>query len=192
MFDEATSTPRSPDSTNSAEPTRDSKNAASQVIRPFRRTFRGPRLGCDDRDDGRRLRIDDRRHVVNAGIQRGRDGRNREPARRSRLGVADGKVDVIATRGERLALTRTRFSPRDQRPGAFHVELLDIVEIDADGLIVGAASRSTSTTSTPPSPNSTPATSLAKQPLTRRRGRSSRRRYAGLNRHDSRRRHRTG
>ncbi len=47
---------------------------------------------------------------------------------------------VIATRGERLALSRTRFSPRDQRPGAFHVELLDIVEINADGLIVARVS----------------------------------------------------
>ena len=39
---------------------------------------------------------------------------------------------VIATRGERLALTRVRFSSRDQRPEAFDTEVLNIVEIDAD------------------------------------------------------------
>jgi hypothetical protein len=37
---------------------------------------------------------------------------------------------VIATRGERLALTRTRVSGGDQRPDAFGVELLNITEID--------------------------------------------------------------
>ncbi len=42
---------------------------------------------------------------------------------------------VIATRGERLALSRTRLSGRDQRPEAFHTEVLGIVEIDADNRI---------------------------------------------------------
>ena len=39
---------------------------------------------------------------------------------------------VIATRGERLALDRARFSGCDQQPEAFNIELLSIVEIDAD------------------------------------------------------------
>ena len=42
---------------------------------------------------------------------------------------------VIATRGERLALIRVRFSGDDQRPEAFHTEVLDVVEIDADDRI---------------------------------------------------------
>ena len=42
---------------------------------------------------------------------------------------------VIATRGERLALARFRLSGRDQRPEAFHSELLGIVETDADGRV---------------------------------------------------------
>ena len=42
---------------------------------------------------------------------------------------------VIATRGERLALSRVRLSGRDQRPEAFHTELLGIVEINADNRI---------------------------------------------------------
>jgi hypothetical protein len=42
---------------------------------------------------------------------------------------------VIATRGERIALTRTRVSGGDQSPDAFDVELLNITEIDTDNRI---------------------------------------------------------
>ena len=48
------------------------------------------------------------------------------------LGTTNITSTVIATRGERLALSRVRFSGRDQRPEAFHTETLGIVEIDAD------------------------------------------------------------
>jgi hypothetical protein len=47
------------------------------------------------------------------------------------LGVAHIASTVIATRGERLALTRSRMSGRDQRPDAFYTEALSILEIDA-------------------------------------------------------------
>ncbi len=46
-------------------------------------------------------------------------------------------VDVIAIRGERLALSRIRGANRDS-PEAFHAELLRIIEIDADGPDRGA------------------------------------------------------
>ena len=39
---------------------------------------------------------------------------------------------VIATRGERLVLLRARYSGADERPEAFHIDVLSIVEIDAD------------------------------------------------------------
>ncbi len=52
------------------------------------------------------------------------------------LGVTNITSTVIATRGERLVLSRVRFSGRDQRPEAFHTEVLGIVEIDADERIV--------------------------------------------------------
>ncbi len=42
---------------------------------------------------------------------------------------------VIATRGERLALSRFRHLSRDQRPEAFHTDVLGIVEINADNRI---------------------------------------------------------
>ena len=51
------------------------------------------------------------------------------------LGITDMTSTVIAIRGERLALSRVRFVGRDQRPEAFHTEVLNIVEIDADDRI---------------------------------------------------------
>ena len=75
---------------------------------------------------------DDRRRVVNAGIQHGRDVDVATMRALADLGVAHIASTVIATRGERLALTRARMSGRDQRPDAFYTEALSILEIDAD------------------------------------------------------------
>ena len=52
------------------------------------------------------------------------------------LGTRNATSAVIATRGERLALSRNRFVGRDLRPEAFHSEALCIIEIDADERIV--------------------------------------------------------
>ena len=75
---------------------------------------------------------DDRRRVVNAGIQHGRDVDVATMRALADLGVAHIASTVVATRGERLALTRARMSGRDQRPDAFYTEALSILEIDAD------------------------------------------------------------
>ena len=75
---------------------------------------------------------DDRRLVVNAGIRHGRDVQIANMQTAVGLGTTNITSTVIATRGERLALRRVRFSGRDQRPEAFHTETLGIVEIDAD------------------------------------------------------------
>ena len=109
------------------------------------------------------------------------------------LGVTNLTSTVIATRGERLALVRSRISGSDERPEAFDTEMSSsIIEIDADDRIAASRHVRPSTTSTPPSPNSMPGTSPAKRPPTRTRGRSSREptpRSTGAN---SPRRHRTG
>ncbi len=52
------------------------------------------------------------------------------------VGITDITSTVIATRGRRLALSRERFSGRDQRAEAFYADVLGIVEIDADDRIV--------------------------------------------------------
>ena len=48
------------------------------------------------------------------------------------VGVTNITSTVIATRGERLVLARIRVSNRDLQPEEFGVEMLGIVEIDAD------------------------------------------------------------
>jgi hypothetical protein len=76
--------------------------------------------------------LDDRRRVVNAGIRHGRDAEIANMQTAAGVGTRNVTSVVIATRGTRLALSRSRFSGRDQRPDAFHAEVLNIVEIDPD------------------------------------------------------------
>lgn len=80
--------------------------------------------------------VDDRRPVVNAGFWDCRD-----VVIANMRALAEGGANltwtVIATRGERLALTRVDSSNRDPRLGEFGVEMLSIAEIGADELISG-------------------------------------------------------
>lgn len=75
---------------------------------------------------------EDRRRVVNAGNQHGRDVDVATMRALADLGVAHIASTVIATRGERLALTRSRMMGHDQRPDAFYTEALTVLEIDAE------------------------------------------------------------
>jgi hypothetical protein len=75
--------------------------------------------------------IEDRRRVVNMGNSRGRDAEVIVHAYAA-VGTENVKTTVIATRAQRLALTHYRFSGLDQRPDAFRIEMLAVVEIDAD------------------------------------------------------------
>ncbi|HEV7557359.1 MAG TPA: hypothetical protein VGO00_17955, partial [Kofleriaceae bacterium] len=79
---------------------------------------------------------DDRRRVVNSGVRHGRDVVIANVRAVADVGITDVTSEVIATRGGRLALSRDRFSVRDQRPEAFLAEVVSIVEIDADERIV--------------------------------------------------------
>ncbi len=76
---------------------------------------------------------DDRRRVTGGGIRRGRDADIENVRVVANLG-ADITVDVIATRGDRLVLTRTRIS-FDQQQQGFLAEALLLVETDLDGRI---------------------------------------------------------
>ena len=125
---------------------------------------------------------DDRRRVVNAGVRHGRAAEIANMQAIAEVGTLNITSTVIATRGERLVLVRDYLSVRDW-PESSH-NGVSVIEINADNQIVGARHCSTSTTSTPPSRNSTPDTSPAKRPPTRTRGRSSRMAYAALNRHE--------
>ncbi|ETZ42110.1 transcriptional regulatory family protein [Mycobacterium avium MAV_120809_2495] len=75
---------------------------------------------------------DDRRRVVGAGIQSGRDVDMNNMRAWAEVGITKIASDVIAIRGQRLFLGRTRFFGREQGPGAFHSEVLGLVELDAE------------------------------------------------------------
>ena len=79
---------------------------------------------------------DDRRRVVNSGVRRGRDAVTEEIAGILEIGVKGVTTDTIATRGENLVLSRAQTWGRDQGPEAFHTDVVDIVETDAEGRIV--------------------------------------------------------
>jgi class 3 adenylate cyclase len=108
------------------------ENAASQVAERFFGYF-----GARDWDAvaailAEDVSHDDRRHVVNAGVLRGRDAQIANLRAIAQVGVAKFSSTVIATRGTRLALVRTCSSGQDQRPEAILTEELGVVEINSD------------------------------------------------------------
>ena len=111
------------------------ENAASRVYERFRAYFAArdwdamAEILADD------ICTDDRRRVVNAGVRHGRDAEIANCGRPPTSGLTNMTSTVIATRGERLVLSRARYSGRDHGPEAFHTEVLIIVEIDADNRI---------------------------------------------------------
>ncbi|TDO14340.1 putative ATPase [Mycobacterium sp. BK086] len=76
---------------------------------------------------------DDRRRVVSGGVQRGRLAQTASMRAAADMGVRNAESWVVATRGDRLALMRTRVSGH-QRNDAFGLEMLSVFEIDTKGL----------------------------------------------------------
>ncbi|ORA97076.1 regulator [Mycobacterium mantenii] len=83
---------------------------------------------------------EDRRHVVNAGRTQEREVAIANIRATADLGVTLDKSDVVATRGERLALSRARWCGPDQGPEAFHSCVLNVVEITTDERIAAHVS----------------------------------------------------
>ena len=107
------------------------ENTASRVDKRFQACFaaRNWDAMAEMLSDG--FSIDDRRRVVNMGNLQGRDAELGVHAY-AVVGSEHVTSTVIATRAQRLALSHYRFSDRDQRPDAFRIEMLVVVEIDAD------------------------------------------------------------
>ena len=80
---------------------------------------------------------DDRRHIVGGAIH-GRDAEIASVRVQADLGVTHVASTVIAVRGERLALSRVRYSGRNQESEAFVAEMLIVFEINADGRFAAA------------------------------------------------------
>jgi DNA-binding SARP family transcriptional activator len=112
------------------------ENAASRVDERFAAYFAARDWDAMAELTVESVCVDDRRHVVNAGVRHGRDAEIANLRARAETGMESITSAVVAVRGERLALTRTRFWGHDQRPEDFHTEAFCIIEIDSDARIV--------------------------------------------------------
>lgn len=114
-----------------SDPTPRLENAASQMYECWLESFETRdwrAMAAMMADD---IFQDDRRHVVNGGTQQGREAVLANMRAIAAVGVRNIEPSVIATRGDRLALSRQRVSG-DKRPEAFGTEVLIVVEVDAE------------------------------------------------------------
>ncbi len=114
------------------------ENAASQAYKRLWKLFEtGDWRAIEDMFTGD-ISNDDRRRVVNAGIEHGRDIQLGNLRRLADIG-ATVSTRVVATRGDRLILNRMRTTNSDLRLGEFDSEMLTVIETDFDNRIVGGA-----------------------------------------------------
>ena len=105
-------------------------------LRPLDHAIRGPRLGRDTPAFGRRLLQRRSPSCGGSGVRQGRDAEIVNMQAVADLWITNMTSIVVATRGERLILTRAHYSGDDQGPGAFRSDILGVVEIDADERIL--------------------------------------------------------
>jgi hypothetical protein len=110
------------------------ENAATQVYERFWPCFAARDWASMAETLAAEIFTDDRRRIVNAGVQQGRDFSIASMRSLAEIG-ANISWTVIATRGERLVLSRVRSLVRDLQHGEFDAEMLSIIEIDADNRI---------------------------------------------------------
>lgn len=111
-------------------------NVASQVSDRFLAHFAARDWGAMAEMTVDDFSSDDRRRVVGAGVQLGRDVDIDNMRAWADVGIASMTSHVIATRGDRLFLGRTRFFGPEQGPDTFHSEVLGLVEIDTENRVV--------------------------------------------------------
>nr|WP_272930376.1 BTAD domain-containing putative transcriptional regulator [Mycobacterium paraintracellulare] len=112
------------------------QNTASQVSDRFLAHFAARDWGAMAEMTADDFSSDDRRRVVGAGVQLGRDVDIDNMRAWADVGIASMTSHVIATRGDRLFLGRTRFFGPEQGPDTFHSEVLGLVEIDTENRVV--------------------------------------------------------
>jgi hypothetical protein len=78
----------------------------------------------------------DHRRVVNAGVRHGRDVHITQMREVAEVGFENVGSTVIATRGQRLALSTTRAAVRGQSPDEIGAEAVMVVEVDADNRLI--------------------------------------------------------
>ncbi|MCV7436618.1 AAA family ATPase [Mycobacterium seoulense] len=113
------------------------ENAASQAYERFRAYFAARDWAAMAELLAPDTTVDDHRRVVNAETLRGREVEIANMRVFADIGVTTSTAEVIATRGERLVLCRTRISGEDHHPfGGFSIDMLIIVETSADERIL--------------------------------------------------------
>ncbi len=73
--------------------------------------------------------------MVGAGVRHGRDAEVTDLRAIADLGLTSVASTVVATRGELLILTRTRFSSTDVGAETFLTDILGVIEVDVDDRI---------------------------------------------------------
>lgn len=111
-------------------------NAASQLAERFFAYFAARDWDSIAATLAENVSHDDRRHVVNAGVLRGRGAQIANLRAIAQVGVANFSSTVNATRGVHLALVHTRSSGRDQALEGVLTEELGVVEINSDNRMV--------------------------------------------------------
>lgn len=112
------------------------QNKASQIDKRFLACFAARDWDSMAEMTADEFASDDRRRVVGAGVQLGRMVDIDNMRAWADVGIEKIVSDVIATRGERLFLGRTRFFGPDQGPAAFHSEVLGLIEVDAENRVL--------------------------------------------------------
>ena len=107
-------------------------NAASRVIKRIRALFAARDWSGMRENLAETFLLEDRRRTVNGGISHGRDTTILDLRAAVDVGFTDLAEDVVALRGERLVLTRARYSGNESRPEPYFAEVLHMLEIDAD------------------------------------------------------------
>ncbi|WP_456320078.1 BTAD domain-containing putative transcriptional regulator [Mycolicibacter senuensis] len=117
-------------------PVRHPKNQATRLIERFYPNYAARDWDAIAQAAADNYVIDDRRRTVNTGIRHGRDAGIAELQATAEDGFAMILLGAVATRAERLALTRVRAAGPD--PEAVQNDVLNVIEIDSDGKVVAA------------------------------------------------------
>lgn len=118
-----------------SQPVRRLENAASQMHKRFETYFAARDWDAISGMLADDMSSDDRRRAVNSGMREGREAALAEMSATVDIGVKSMTSDVIATRGDRLALCRSQTWGRDTRPEAFHTDVFDILELNSAGKV---------------------------------------------------------
>ncbi|MDT5117464.1 MAG: hypothetical protein QOE30_3203, partial [Mycobacterium sp.] len=116
------------------------ENAAGQVAEQFLAHFAARDWSGLAETLADNFSSDDRRRVVGAGVRHGRDAEMADMRSIADVGITNVTSSPIATRGQRLVLTRGRLTSRDQGAEAYFTESFSIVEINGGGRIVALVS----------------------------------------------------